>query len=171
MLKKINAGLSLFTVIVLIAHMCVSMQAMNGTILPVTDIMPIAVMILMIIHAVLSMAIMFFAHDGHKVKYPHKNISTIIQRASGVLMLIPLFVSHTRYISEFRMNHILFFILEIVFFIMVFAHVATSVPKAFITLGILKSEKAVKICSIISIIVSATLVVVSILAYAKVMFF
>lgn len=171
MLKKINAGLSLFTVIVLIAHMCVAMQAINGIILPVTDVMPVAVMILMIIHVLISMAIMAFAHDGHKTKYPGKNIATIIQRASGVLMLIPLFVTHTRYFSEFRLNQTLFFILEIFFFILVFAHIVISVPRACITLGLLKNEKAVKICGIITLILSVALVAVSIISYAKVMYF
>lgn len=171
MLKKINAGLSLFTVIVLVAHMCIAMQAMNGNIIPVTGIMPIAIMILMIIHALLSMAIMFFAHDGHKVKYPSKNISTIIQRSTGVLMMIPLFLTHTRYFSAYHLNKNVFFILESLFFILVFTHIAISAPKACITLGILKNEKAVKICSIISIVVSVALVIVSIGAYAKVMYF
>lgn len=159
MLKKINAGLGLFTVVVLLAHIGVGFQSLKGVTLPVTEVMPILTMVLVILHALLSMMILMFVHEGNSAAYPKLNLSTIVQRASGILLVVPLVISHTKVYSDPGTYTLLHGISEIAFFILAFAHIGVSVPKALVTLGALKKEKTVKIVSIISAVAALGLTV------------
>lgn len=152
MLKKINAILGLFTILVLIVHIGVGFQTLEGKSLPIGEAMPVVTMVLVIAHGVLSMLIMTLVHEGNDMRYRKQNASTIVQRVSGILLLVPLFVSHSKIYESAEMQTALYGILEISFFVLVAAHIATSLPKALVTLGALKNEKAHKVVSIVSVV-------------------
>lgn len=104
------------------------------------------------VHVILVLIILFFLHDGSSYgAYKSRNIGTIVQRASGLLMIIFVHFHVTNY--GFIMSHAAFqmdeririCLMETIFFVSVFAHLASSFSKAFITLGILTDIKKVKI--------------------------
>lgn len=170
MLKKINAAFSLFTSLVLLAHIGIGFQVLNGGQNPLGEVMPIVIMVCVVAHAVMSMMILCFVHDANDIKYPKMNASTVVQRVSGVLLLIPLFLSHNKIYTTEAMQTPLYGICEIAFFVLVAAHLATSLPKALVTLGALRSERAVKVASILFAVAAAALAVDGILLAVRTAF-
>ena len=103
------------------------------------------------LHAVISILLGFLGHKGEEKRkckeYPKLNRSTIIQRMTGIFMILLLGLHIAGAINHFQPK-ILHAILHPLFFIIALMHVAVSSSKAFITLGI-GSAKAVKVIDII----------------------
>ena len=162
--RKINAAVSLITAAMLLLHaICLSAYMLSGdSIARPSTIVGWALMGLMIIHALISMDLALSAHaENGKRKgknYPKLNIPTIIQRASGILM-VPAAVLHiagaTGAMVPPKMVHA---IIPPLFFAIVLMHTAISVGKALITLGI-GNTKFIKTVDIaMRVICGATLI-------------
>ena len=164
LLRKINAILSLLITFFLLDHaifLAVWMLS-KGTIPKSASFMPWILAGIVLVHALICIYFAISAHNGaenHPVKsYAKMNKSTIMQRVSGVLMIVfvPLHIAGSAgYMHPPKVVHA---IVPLIFFTIVLAHVAVSTSKAFITLGIgnAKFIKAVDI--IIKIICAATLI-------------
>lgn len=152
LLRKINAVLSLVSTILILVHAIfysVWMLARGG-VAKMGSYLSQTLVVLMLAHAIISILLAFLGHKGaekRKVKsFPKLNLSTIIQRISGILIILLTSIHILGAVNHFQPK-ILHAILHPLFFIIVLAHVAVSTSKAFITLGI-GNAKTVKIIDI-----------------------
>ena len=164
LMRKINAGLSLLTACLLLDHAIFNVVRMlsHGAVENGGAFMSWILFGLMLVHAVISIDLGISAHaetEKRKCKsYPKLNIATIVQRISGVALII-LAGLHVAGAAGFmqppKLVHI---ILPPLFFTIALAHVAVSASKAFITLGI-GNAKFIKGADIaIKVICVATLI-------------
>ena len=152
-MRKINAGLSLLTTVILLFHSIILSVWMLSrcSIAKQETIMPWVLLVAMAIHAFISIDMAISSHAGagkRKVKsYPKPNASTIIQRVSGVLMVL-LLALHITGASNYYRPKMLHAALHPLFFMVALVHAAVSTSKALITLGI-GNARVVKIVDII----------------------
>lgn len=153
-IKKINSILSLLTILCFLAHSGYSAYSYltlyyNPSL---TKLFSIPLMVLVCIHAVLGMLTVFLLSDGTRLDlYPKENIRTIIQRVSAALILPFLFLHIKLYGllktagEEGQMPlFILLIAAQVLFFATVYIHIAVSLSRALITLGVLTSRKMQK---------------------------
>lgn len=151
-LKKINAVLGLSIIAALICHggtMTYSLITYwyNYTI---CKFFAYAAVVLMILHALMSICVFFFLHDGSSISYSRLNASTLIQRVTAVLMIIFIHFHTTAYAhmatGESLSAGKTFFVLitEYIYILSVFLHTAVSFSKALITLGLISSTKTAR---------------------------
>lgn len=153
-LKKLNAALGLLSIAALLVHIGYTVVAYlmyyyNPT-LKVLTALPF--MVLVCLHAVCGMLTVFLQADGTRLDlYPKQNLRTVLQRASAALML-PLLILH---INTFGMLQsaaeagqwlwfALLMISQPVFYGVALTHVAVSVTRGLITLGLLTSREKQK---------------------------
>ena len=158
--QKINAGLSLLSTMLLLDHaIFLSVWMLSGGMIPKSaGFMPWVLAGAVLSHAIISIDLAVSAHMGPKTRksktYTKLNRSTIIQRASGVLMMlfIPLHIAGAAgYMQPPKIVHAMFYTI-------VLMHAAVSTSKAFITLGI-GNAKFVKVVDIVvKVICAATLI-------------
>ena len=141
-LRKLNAGLSLLTTVLLLAHaIFTSVWMLSGcTISKPVNFLPWILLGLMLIHVLISIDMVISSHmEGENRKgkvYPKMNVSMIVQRASGAL-LAPVTALHVAGAAGFMQPpEIVHAIVPPLFFTVALTHTAVSTGKAFITLGI-----------------------------------
>ena len=148
-LKKANATFGLLTILMLLVHAGYQMVAFVKFIYVTKTTMTLAaiIMCLLMVHVILAMCIMMFNRDGTNITaYPRANIRTIIQRGSAIgiiIFLIGHIYAHRILTSETLGSAGVWIsmTIQILFYGMVFAHIATSFSNGLVTLGILQSEK------------------------------
>ena len=154
LLRKINAGVSLLTTVLLIGHAGVQAVRMlsRGSIQIPAGVVSWALFGLMIVHALISIDLAISGHtDGgnHRHKsYPKMNIPTMVQRVSGVLLILFSILHVAGTAGPLKPPPAVHAILPPLFFTVALIHAAVSVSKAFITLGI-GNAKTVKIVDIV----------------------
>lgn len=147
--RKINAGLSLVTTLLLLDHAgFYSVWMLSGcSIETSSEKLPRMLAGLLVIHAVLSIVLVIRsrkgADRGRYNAYPQMNIATYVQRISGVLMLLLLGVHIAGTLIGCRPK-VLHAAAQPLFFAAALAHAAVSAGKAMVTLGI-GNAKAVKL--------------------------
>ena len=112
--------------------------------------LPKIVGIVCLIHVCISMYVIFLKHDGTDISgYGRLNRRTIAQRATGITILalvhphVKLFESFLFESLPLSLPHkIVVFIVEMVFFGAIYLHLACSFSRSFITMGMIRSEKA-----------------------------
>ena len=164
LLRKINAGLSLLTTILLLDHAIFNAVRMlsRGTIEKGTTVMSWVLFGLMLAHAFISIDLAISAHEGAEKRkcksYPKMNVATMIQRISGVVLIVFTALHVAGAAGFMTPPPIVHAVVPAVFFTIALAHVAVSTSKAFITLGIgnAKFVKAVDI--IVKVLCAATLI-------------
>lgn len=142
LLRKINAVLSLLCTLFLLDHAIFHAAWMmsKGTIEKSASSLPRILFTLMMVHAIISIVLAFRGHKGAEKRkckaYPQMNVATIIQRASGVVLIL-LAVQHVLGVSgAWPVPPIVHMILPPLFFTVALMHAAISGVKALITLGI-----------------------------------
>ena len=152
-LRKINAGLSLITTILLMDHaMLLSVWMLSRcSIEKSAENMPYVLAALMFVHAVISIVLAILGHKGAKkikVKsYPQLNRATMVQRITGILMILMLGL-HIAGANNYYKPKMLHAVFHPIFFGIALAHAAVSTSKALITLGI-GNAKLVKIVNVV----------------------
>ena len=170
-LKKLNAALALLSIVGILVHVSYQIFAYFTLYhnLKLTVITAAPFMVCACLHAVLGMAIVFTQADGTRIDvYKKRNMQTVLQRLSAALIL-PLLILHINafgILLKFSQRGIwpmfwLVIFLQIVFFGAVVTHVALSVTKAFITLGILTDIKKVKILDRVFFVLGAVIFIAS----------
>ena len=153
-ITKINAALGLLSIAAMLFHIGYTVFAYlafyyNPTLKLLTAV---PFMVLACLHAVCGMLTVFLQSDGTRLDmYPRQNARTILQRVSAALML-PLLILHINTFGLLKFGaeagHWLWFALlmlsQPLFYGTVLAHIATSVTRAFITLGWLTSAEKQK---------------------------
>ena len=164
-LKKINAILSLLSVLLLTVHVGYNIFSYitfyyNPALKLLTAI---PFMVVVCGHAICGMCSVFLASDGTDLTmYRKQNRGTVIQRVSAAL-IFPLLILHINafnLLKTFSSNgqFLLFFLimfLQVLFFAVIALHIATSFSKAFITLGLLSDMDKKKRIDLITWIVCA----------------
>ena len=149
-LKKINAALGLLSIAAMLLHIGYTVFAYlafyyNPTLKLLTAI---PFMALACLHAVCGMLTVFLQADGTRLDlYPKQNLRTILQRISAALIL-PLLILHINtyglLASTAEAGRWLWFALlmlsQPLFYGVALIHVAVSVTRGLITLGLLTSS-------------------------------
>ena len=163
-LRKINAVLSLIATVLLLDHAIFlgAWMLSRGAIHKTANDLPWVMTGVMAVHAIISIALAVRGHKGAEKRkcnsYPGLNAATMVQRISGMLMIVFTFLHITGATGVMHTPPLVHAIVPPLFFLLVMAHVAVSANKAFITLGI-GNAKFVKVAGVaIKVICVATLV-------------
>ena len=163
-LRKINAGVSLLTTILLLIHaifLSIYMLSGNSTARP-AELMSWALVGTVVIHAFISVDLAFSGYlesDNHKgKKYAKMNIPTIVQRVSGILMLPAAGLHIAGAIGAMVPPKMVHAIVPPLFFAIVLAHTAISTSKALISLGIGNTKLIKTVDMVMRVICGATLI-------------
>ena len=163
-LRKINAGISLLATVLLLNHaISLSVWMLSGGSIALSPgIWPWILVGTMVIHAMISIDLAISAHadeQAHKGKsYPKMNVQTIVQRVSGVLMIVFAALHIAGAAGYMKPPKLVHSIVPPLFFTLVLSHIAVSASKALITLGI-GNAKVFKVADIvIKVICGATLI-------------
>ena len=164
LLRKINAVISLVITFLLLDHAIFISAWMlsKGTIAKNADFMPWILVGLVAMHAFISIDLAISAHMGiekRKCKnYPKMNVSTIVQRISGILIAIFTGLHVAGAAGFMHPPQFVHAVVPPLFFAMTLAHTSVSTGKALITLGI-GNAKIVKIADVVvKIICGLTLI-------------
>jgi hypothetical protein len=163
-MRKINAGLSLLTAFLLLDHGIFKAVWMisRGTVEKGGTFMSRVLFGLMLAHAAISISLAISAHAGtgkRKCKsYPKWNVSTIIQRISGIALIVFTGLHVAGAAGLMTPPPIVHAIVPAVFFTIALMHVAVSTSKAFITLGIGNAKFVKAVDLVIKVICAATLI-------------
>lgn len=163
-LRKLNAGIGLVSVALLLGHailLAVWMLTMGGIPKP-AGIGPWILTWITCVHAVLCIVLMIFGHKGtggqESRQYPQLIGGTILQRLTGILLLLFTALHVLGAAGYMQPPQLVHAIVPPLFFTISMVHVAISVTKAFITLGI-GSAKFIKVADIaVKVICGVTLV-------------
>ena len=162
-LKRINAVLGLLSIVTMLLHIGYSVFAyMTFYYNPFLKLLTaVPFMVLACLHAICGMTTVFLQADGTRLDlYPRQNLQTILQRVSAALML-PLLILHINTYGLLKSSaeagqwiwFALLLISQPLFYGTVLTHVAVSLTRALITLGLLTSqEKQKKIDRIVYIV-------------------
>ena len=174
LLRKINAGVSLLTTFFLLGHaIFLSIWMLSRcSIEKSNNFIPWILLGLMVIHALISIELGVSAHkDIEKKKcktYPKQNIVTVLQRMSGVAMIL-LIMLHIMGSANGFQPQILHAVLHPLFFGLALSHAAVSTSKAFVTLGI-GNAKLVKVIDIVMGLLCGVTIIASILGFCLCLF-
>jgi hypothetical protein len=164
LMRKINAGLALLTTFLLLDHAIFNAVRMisRGTVGKNSVFISRILFGLMLAHAVISIVLAISAHsETEKIKcksYPKLNVATIVQRISGVLLIVFATLHVAGAAGFMHTPKAVHTIIPPLFFTIALAHVAVSTSKAFITLGI-GNAKFVKAADVVvKVICAATLI-------------
>ena len=152
-LRKINAIISMLIVVLLFDHAIFYSVVMLSRyrIAAHATVLPWVITILVVIHAILSIAMAVLGHKGTENRkcnmYNRLNAKTMLQRYSGLLMIVLLVVHIVGSGTHFQPK-MLHAVLHPIFFAVVLMHLAVSMSKAFITLGI-GNAKLVKVFDVV----------------------
>lgn len=167
-LRKINAIAAVITSVLMMVHVTIMALLLGGFVhfAPWYKIVGYSFTGVFLIHVLLSIIVLFFCSEqGMTWRYASFQIRTIFQRLMAILIVI-LFHFHSNHYSVIVTDGsvtvaaptMVMFMLEALLMLAVILHVAVSVPKALITLGITTSAKSIgctaKICDIAGIMLA-----------------
>lgn len=162
-IKKWNARLSLLTLLLLLIHEGYQLYAyMTMYYNPVlSKVTGYALAGALILHAILSLVIVFVMHDSKKIAYKKQNLRTVLQRISGgmIIVLLPIHIFSFGLLqnSAGGVGYVLTEIAQILFYAAIFCHFSTSFSNALVTLGWLSDRKKKRVIDIIVTIVCVLL--------------
>ena len=163
-LRKVNAVFSLISTILLLIHaisLAVWMLS-RGIISKAPNSIPHALTMFFLIHAIISIILMAATHKGSKGhrgrQYLKLNAPTMVQRISGVLMIIFTWLHIAGALGFMTPPPVVHAIVPPLFFSLVLAHIAVSTSKAFITLGIGSAAFVKRADLVIKVICAVTLI-------------
>ena len=173
-LRKLNAVISLITTVLILDHSIFYSVWMlsRGSVAKSADALPWVLTVLALIHTVLCIVIIARQHKD-KAKQPHNsyaklNAGTVIQRASGILMVVLLAVHIGGAANHFRAK-IFHTVMHPLFFAAVLAHISVSVSKAFVTLGV-GNAKVIKALDVLMPIVCAAIFLAGVIGFYMCLF-
>lgn len=168
--RKVNAVLSLITTVLLLDHAIFNAARMlsRGAISESAPFMPWVLMGAMLLHTMVSIDAVISTYTDVDIskgkKYPKQNRSTIVQRISGILLVV-FAALHVASVAGFmQLPQIVHAIMPPIFFTIVMVHISVSTSKALITLGI-GNAKFVKIVDVIVKIICVVTLIADIIGF------
>ena len=168
-LRKINAIIGILAVILFLDHSIFhSVVMLSRYRIPVNvTVLPWVMTVLVAVHAILSIVMAVLGHKGAEKRkcntYTKLNARTMIQRFSGILMILLLAIHLVGSNTHFQ-PQMLHAVLHPIFFAVALVHFAVSASKAFITLGI-GTAKLVKVVDVLMVILCGTIFVASVVGF------
>lgn len=162
-IKKLNANLSLLTLLLLLIHEGYQLYAyITFYYNPIlTMVLGYAVAGCFIMHAILSAICVFALHDSKSIAYKKLNIRTVLQRVSAVMLflLLPIHILSFPLLqsSAGGAGYILVEAVQIIFYAALSCHISMSFSNALITLGTLSDMKKKRKIDIIVLVICALL--------------
>ena len=163
-LRKANAVFSLISTALLLSH-AISMglcMLSQGKIPRLASAISQALVVVFLIHAIICIVFMVISHkgsNGNKGKgYVKLNIVTIVQRISGVLMIVLTTLHVLGAIGVIKTPQVVQAIVLPLFFLIVLVHIAISTSKAFITLGVGDARFVKRVDIVVKVICAVTLI-------------
>ncbi|MBK6088467.1 hypothetical protein [Ruminococcus difficilis] len=162
-IKKWNARLSLLTIVLFLIHEGYQLYAYttmyyNPVLSKVTGYVLTGALAL---HVILSVMSVFILHDAKKVTYKKLNIKTVLQRVSGVLivLILPLHIFSFGILksSVGGVGYILTEIAQILFYAALCCHISLSFSNALVTLGYLADMRKKRVIDIVVTIICVIL--------------
>lgn len=148
-LKKTNAVLGLMIIAAVICHA----GTMTFSLITfwydfaICKFFAHAAVTFMILHALMSICLFFFQHDGSDMRYSRQNMRTLLQRITAVVMIV-LIHFHTSAYAHMATGETLSTgtavfrcITECIYILSVFLHTAMSFSRALVTLGWISSMR------------------------------
>ncbi|MBR5478758.1 MAG: hypothetical protein IKU84_01110 [Clostridia bacterium] len=163
-LRKINAVLGFFATVLLMGHAVSHAIWMISrvSIIKMAESVPWIMTGLVALHAIISIILAVLGHKGAEKgeykNYPQMNKTTIIQRASGVSLILLIALHVAESVGILQPPPLVFAMLPPIFFAIALMHTAISTSKAFITLGIGNATFIKTADIVIKVICGATLV-------------
>ena len=164
LLRKINAGLSLLVTFLLMFHAIIKAVRMlsQGAVAFEASFLSWVLTGLMVIHAFISIDLVVSGVPEGETrkgkKYVKMNLSTLVQRVSGILLVIFTGLHIAGAIRVLQPPPLVHALLPVLFFTVALAHTAVSATKALVTLGI-GNARFVKIADIaVKALCGATLI-------------
>ena len=154
LLRKVNAGFSLFATYLLLDHAIFHAIWMlsQGKVAKTANQLPWILLFVMAVHAMLSIVLAVLGHKGAKKckcnSYPRQNVFTVVQRFSGLAMILFSALHILGTIGVLTPPQAVHAVLPVLFFAITLAHLAVSGSKALITLGI-GNAKVVKTVDVV----------------------
>ena len=168
--RKINAGISLLTTVLLLGHAILNAVRMfsGRSDAAGTDYMAWVLVGLLVAHIFISIDLAVSAHMGTEKRkcnnYPKMNVATIVQRASGVLLVPTTGLHIAGTIGLMQPPKVVHAILPPLFFTIAMVHASIATSKAFITLGI-GNAKLVKVIDIVMKVLCGVVLVVDVIGF------
>lgn len=162
-IKKWNARLSLLTIALLLIHEGYQLYAYltfyyNPTLSKVSGFVTAGCFVL---HGILSAICIFALHDSKTVAYKKRNIRTLLQRISAVmiLVLLPIHIFSFSLLQSSigGIGYVFIEAVQIIFYAALSCHIALSFSNALITLGRLSDIKKKRIIDMVVLIICALL--------------
>lgn len=165
---KANGYISLFVVAILFVH---SIYELITYILLYYN--PIATKLFgyllgsfVVIHGVLSVINVYVKNDSKKIRYKKLNMKTYLQRISAfcLVVLLPLHIMAFGILQStaFGTIYVILEVLNSLFYVAVYVHVAISFSKCLITIGVLEDEKKMIIIDRVLIVICSMLCIASV---------
>ena len=164
-LKKTNAVIALITLLIFLVHSLY--QTVSYVFLIRVPVIPHilggTLTLFFVAHAVISVIIIFKRNDTVKIEYFGQNRKTALQRDLGILSFI-LFWFHPE--TAGHLPNIVLTVIQVIFFCIVFVHIAVSFSKAFVTLGVIQDMNKLKtvdrvtaiVCTLLCILMNCVVV-------------
>ena len=175
-MKKINAVWGWLSIIALLGHLVtMSYSLLTGWYdFAICKALAYATAITVGGHVVFALIVVMFLHDGANLGgYAGLNKRTILQRASGIAILV-LLVAHVHSFGFITAGEPLdaptkafIIVTEVLFFAAICTHLATSFSKSLITWGLIREESTERRVNLIAEIVCAVLFVVPCFALVR----
>lgn len=169
-MKKVNACITWILILLFYSHLLVmSYSLATGWYdYNICKTLARATGVVISIHAILSIIVVLFLHDGVRVGYYAKrNTKTIIQRVTAIIILIfvHLHVKAFRFIVQgthlSTTDKIFILVTEFIFFGANFLHLTVSFSKSLITMGLLRSDDKEKLINKIVLVINVVLMCVA----------
>ena len=163
-LRKVNAGLSLLCTFLLMDHAICHGAWMLFEISLHKPVKSFSWILfgLMLVHAIVSIVLAVLGHKGTAKgkynSYPNMNRATIIQRMSGMLLILFTVLHIAGTVGILQPPKLVHAILPPVFFTIALMHTAISTSKAFITLGIGNAKLIKRVDVAMKVLCAVTLI-------------
>ena len=168
-LRKINSVISLITTFLVLDHAIFNAAwALSNRTIAKTTVLSWVLVGFMAVHAILSMSLGMSANrvpvSIDEKSYPKNNVITIIQRVSGMLLIVFTVFHVLGATGVMTPPAVVHAILPTLFYVVCMGHTAISTSKALISLGV-GNAKIVKVVDVIVKVICAATLVASIVGF------
>ena len=179
-MKKLNAVWGWLAIIALLAHLATMTYSLatGWYDFVICKALAYATAITVGGHVVFALIVVMFLHDGTNIgNYASLNKRTILQRASGIAILL-LLVAHVRSFGFIVAGEPLdalaktfIIVTEVLFFAAICTHLATSFSKSLITWGLIRRETTERRVDLAAEVICAILCIVPAFALVRFVLF
>ena len=142
-LKRWNAVIALLAAVLLAVHNTINARMMLlGRVTESPAFPARALAALVVIHALVSLYLLIFRHEKGGRIYPKITAGFILQRVTGIAMILPVVFHAAVRAGSFGVGLIPVLWVHFAVMVLSYVHIPLSVPNALVTLGVLSTARA-----------------------------